>query len=482
VRGTRLCDYVHVEQQDRPELSEIFTTIYGNNTWGGGSGPGSFTENVQPYIEFLQAFIDDRDICTIVDCGCGDWQFARLLDLSKVNYIGYDIVPSVIEANRSAFKQPNVEFRCADFSSADLPPADLVICKDALQHLPNTAVLQLLAQLPKFKYALLTNDLGPNHNRDNTIQSGRWHDAPIDLTQPPFAVAGRQVLQLTRPGWRAKATVLVERPEVPISAETAPRVLMAILAKQKEPVLPFYLECIEALEYPKSAISLYVRTNNNTDRTGETLRQWVERVGPQYEHVEFDDTDVPDEVQRFDVHEWNPLRFKVLAGIRQESVERAVERDCDFYFVADVDNFIRPNVLGELVALDLPIVSPLLRHVDPTIRYSNYNFAVGDNGYYVKTPHYYSLLYQTIRGVCEVDVAHCTYLVRRSSIPRLRYADGTARHEYVIFSESARRNGVPQYLDNRQIYGYLTHDENPSEARRLLGAEIAAALSSRERS
>ena len=43
-----------------------------------------------------------------------------------------------------------------------------------------------------------------------------------------------------------------------------PRVLLAILAKQMEKVLPLYLYCIESLDYPKANIILYVRTNNNS--------------------------------------------------------------------------------------------------------------------------------------------------------------------------------------------------------------------------
>lgn len=66
----------------------------------------------------------------------------------------------------------------------------------------------------------------------------------------------------------------------------APRVLIAILAKQKEPALPLYLQCIEELDYPKSSIVLYIRTNNNRDRTETILRDWVGRVGKRYAAVE----------------------------------------------------------------------------------------------------------------------------------------------------------------------------------------------------
>ena len=153
----------------------------------------------------------------------------------------------------------------------------------------------------------------------------------------------------------------------------APRVMIAILAKQKEPALPLYLDCIEALDYPKSAIDLYIRTNNNTDRTETILRDWVARVGAEYRSVEFDAGDVAERVETFREHEWNATRFSVLGRIRSESLARATALGCDFYFVADVDNFIRPATLRELVALNLPIVAPLLRSIDSRQFYSNYH-------------------------------------------------------------------------------------------------------------
>ncbi len=253
---------------------------------------------------------------------------------------------------------------------------------------------------------------------------------------------------------------------------STPRVLLAILAKQKEPVLPFYLRCIEALEYPKDAIILYVRTNNNTDKTGSILKDWVARVGRHYADVIFDDRDVEAQVQRFGVHEWNVTRFRVLAQIRQHSMELSVRHGCDFYFVVDVDNFLFPNTLTELVALNLPVVGPFLRHVEPTNPYSNYHFKADPNGYYLDCEEYYWVLRQKVRGVLNVDVIHCTYLVRKDVVNRLTYEDGSGRYEYVIFSHSARRNGIDQYLDNREIYGYLTLDERPDAAMRLMADRL----------
>ncbi|TRX03046.1 hypothetical protein EKO24_001825 [Candidatus Methylobacter oryzae] len=257
--------------------------------------------------------------------------------------------------------------------------------------------------------------------------------------------------------------------------KSVPRVLIAILAKQKEAVLPFYLSCIDALDYPKSSIVLYVRTNNNTDRTEQILSSWLKRVGHAYAHVEYETADAPEPVEQFDVHEWNAMRFRVLAAIRQDSLQATLRHDCDFYFVADVDNFLKPHTLRSLLATNLPIVAPLLRYQDMLRLYSNYHQQVDAHGYFLNSEAYNWLLFQQVKGLIEVPVVHCTYLIRRDVIPQLHYADGSDRHEYVIFSDSARQSGVPQYLDNRDIYGYLTLDEQIAPSIQLLGESVAIA-------
>ena len=238
-----------------------------------------------------------------------------------------------------------------------------------------------------------------------------------------------------------------------------PRVLVAILAKQKESSLPLYLECIEALDYPKSSIVLYIRTNNNTDGTERILRDWADRVRHFYAGVEFDATDVDSRIENLQVHEWNEIRFHVLGQIRNVSLHRAVELGCDFYFVVDVDNFIRRCTLRELVAVNLPIVAPLLRSINPGAYYSNYHAEIDRNGYYEECDQYQWILHRYVRGLLEVPVVHHTYLVRTDVASNLTYQDGSKRFEYVIFSDSARKAGIPQYLDNRQVYGYITFDD-----------------------
>ncbi|MGH1590380.1 glycosyl transferase [Methylobacterium phyllosphaerae] len=253
--------------------------------------------------------------------------------------------------------------------------------------------------------------------------------------------------------------------------ETSARILVAILAKQMAEALPLYLDCINNMDYPKSLIFLYIRTNNNTDDTEIFLREWVERFGNLYAGLEFDASDVGEPVQQYGLHEWNATRFKVLGLIRNESLQRAIQHGCQFYFTADVDNFLRPNTLRELVQLNLPIVAPFLRSIEKSSFYSNFHAEIDAQGYYRHCDQYDWVLNRWLTGIIEMPVVHCTYLVRTDVIPFLTYQDGTDRHEYVIFSDSARRNNIVQYLDNRQIYGYMARDDirnHSAQARELL--------------
>jgi len=442
---------------------EVFHEWYAPN--GIGSGHGSSPAYTERFRDFLHAFMRAHDIQSIVDVGCGDWQWARFVDWGDRSYRGFDIVPALVERLRSTFGRPNRTFEVITNPETFVPPqADLLICKDVLQHLSNEDVRSMLARFgPTARHILWINDRDPNPqwNNSDTVRGGYRR---LDLSKPPFNVPGEVVYAFRHAD--NKVVFWQNNTASTVSAfVNPPRVAVAILAKQKERILEHYLECIENLDYPKKAISLYVRTNNNTDRTASILESWLRRVGHEYERVLFDPSDVAIPVEKYDVHEWNVERFKVLGEIRQRSLDFAREHKCDFYFTADVDNFIVPETLTELVRANLPIAAPLLRHKKPELLYSNFHAAVDPNGYYADTPNYLPLVTRAIRGLIEVPVVHCTYLVRWDALPLLTYDDGSGRYEYVIFSDSARRANVPQYLDTRRVYGILTLDEDDTSIR-----------------
>lgn len=264
---------------------------------------------------------------------------------------------------------------------------------------------------------------------------------------------------------------------------SVPNVFIALLVKQKSAVLPLFLETLEAYDYPKDNIFLYVRTNNNTDNTEEILEAWIQENANKYRGLIYDKSSVAENVERFGVHEWNGERFRVLGRIRQESLRQCLKTDSDYYLVVDIDNFLFPETLGELVKLQLPIVAPLLRYavalrenadtpedtdkigINMGVYYANYHDKVDDYGSILPEDSYYKILDQNVRGLIICDCVHCTYLVKREYIDRLTYLENSDRWEYMVFSASARENNVTQYLDNRTIYGVLTLTENERACR-----------------
>ena len=238
-------------------------------------------------------------------------------------------------------------------------------------------------------------------------------------------------------------------------------VTIAILAKDKAHTLPLYLQCIENQTWPKSQTNLYIRTNNNNDNSAQILHDWIARVGDNYAKIYFDDSNVAEPIEQFKQHEWNYTRFKILGKIRQDSIDWAYANN-SHYFVADCDNFIHHDTIQHMLDTRLPIVAPLLRCLNNKY-YSNYHFAIDGNGYYEADPLYYHILEREMRGIIEVPVVHCTYFIRHEELNKLSYDDQSARFEYVIFSHSARKKNILQYIDNRQFYGYITFAESSEE-------------------
>ncbi|MFB5269079.1 hypothetical protein ACE41H_20145 [Paenibacillus enshidis] len=231
---------------------------------------------------------------------------------------------------------------------------------------------------------------------------------------------------------------------------------IAILAKDKAHALPLYLNMIERQTYPSSRINLYIRTNNNNDHTAEVLRNWADRVRDAYHEVYFDDSDIEEPVQDYAPHDWNALKLKALGKIRQESVQWAMDRGTH-YFVADCDNFIAPDTIESLLNTKMPVIGPLLRLADGLeALYSNYHHLTDKNGYLKPSEQYNEILFGLVKGLIQVEVVHCTYLVRKDFLKYVRYDDESYRFEYVIFSDTLRKAGIPQYIDNRRCYGALT--------------------------
>ena len=70
---------------------DVFTEIYNTNYWNSAesiSGEGSELKQVEVLINELNKLIQERQIKTLLDVPCGDFNWMKKVDLSNVQYQG----------------------------------------------------------------------------------------------------------------------------------------------------------------------------------------------------------------------------------------------------------------------------------------------------------------------------------------------------------------------------------------------------------
>ena len=202
-----------------------FSNIYKNGEWGrnsdgeGISGYGSIPANALPYLEMLQEFLVKFRVQSVVDVGCGDWELSKLINWGQIDYYGYDAAEDVIEKNKQRHGNSKRMFTACDAIHSELPWADLLICKDVLQHLPNSFIHDFILQLKKFKYCLITNDIsfGPFYDRKLNLDIPMGRGRCVDLMKPPFNVVGIPFMRYVSDGHIKEVLLVVRDPRTPRS-------------------------------------------------------------------------------------------------------------------------------------------------------------------------------------------------------------------------------------------------------------------------
>jgi len=200
-------------QNDLPAEREAFRRHYEEESsgWGRQSGGGSSPYYTIEYRAFLDKFTRMNAISSIVDIGCGDWQFSRFLNLDGIDYRGFDVVPSVVQKNVETYGSRTVQFSLMPQDIAEVPGGDLLLMKDVLQHLPNSDILAFREKVfPKFKYCLLTNSFAKLNTKQNTdIAHGAFRC--LDLAAVPYAFPGCYLMEFASAHWERIRTFLYQQ-------------------------------------------------------------------------------------------------------------------------------------------------------------------------------------------------------------------------------------------------------------------------------
>jgi hypothetical protein len=167
-------------------VTSSFQRIYAQNLWGFGSGHGSLPRATKTYRTFVETFIRENGVKSVIDFGCGDWQFSRFIDWSGSGYLGLDVNAGLIQRNRSKYASDAIRFEVAPERFSDVPGGELLLVKDVLQHLPTAVVHQFMAEVvTRFRFALITNCVRPAAALNREIEIGDWR--PLDLRARPYS-------------------------------------------------------------------------------------------------------------------------------------------------------------------------------------------------------------------------------------------------------------------------------------------------------
>jgi hypothetical protein len=171
------------------ETKEVFDEIYKTNKWGNDesvSGSGSTIGATKHVIIGLNDIVKKYDINSILDIPCGDFNWMRKVNMSKVDYLGADIVEDLVQSNRT--KYPDHKFKVMDLTKDQLPKVDLIFCRDCLFHLPYELINTGLENIKNSgsKYLLTTTFTDKTiPNRD--IKLGQWRRLNLEIE--PFSLS-----------------------------------------------------------------------------------------------------------------------------------------------------------------------------------------------------------------------------------------------------------------------------------------------------
>lgn len=169
-------------------LKERFERIYSTNLWSdreSRSGVGSALDSTRVLRVELPMALRQLEARVLLDVPCGDFTWVDHVDLTGIEYIGGDIVPSIVEQNRHAHGSESRRFVVLDLTKDSLPDADVLLCRDCLVHLSYANIRAVLANIARsnIRFLLMTSFPGRRDNYD--VTDGDWR--PLDFQAPPFS-------------------------------------------------------------------------------------------------------------------------------------------------------------------------------------------------------------------------------------------------------------------------------------------------------
>lgn len=173
---------------DNKNLKDKFSQIYFQNIFGGKhsrSGEGSNMEQTVEIRRELPKLVQEFGIESFMDAPCGDYFWMRETMLGVKQYIGVDIVDTLIQNNLQQFGDSSTNFMCLNLVDGDLPKTDLIFCRDCLVHLTFEDIHKVITNFKKSgAMYLLTTTFTNRETNVDLIGKDIWR--PLNLEVFPF--------------------------------------------------------------------------------------------------------------------------------------------------------------------------------------------------------------------------------------------------------------------------------------------------------
>lgn len=226
VQVKRLAAAIDRRRHNNPDAQHdrrrgVFQAVYSRGVWGKDgatpfySGLGSNGLAAEFYVERMAALLNQnsRELgrpLRVVDIGCGDFRIGKALTdrLPELNYLGCDIVPELVAYNNKVYSNERIQFKALDAVCDPLPEADVCLVRQVFQHLSNTDIQSVLANMsypvvyvteghPVRKRGSANPDkvVGPSVRFDWQTGQGRG----VELSEAPYCLPTEEVFRLAVP-------------------------------------------------------------------------------------------------------------------------------------------------------------------------------------------------------------------------------------------------------------------------------------------
>ena len=220
------------------DVEAVFTRAYLKNSWGSKesrSGPSASLERTAALRTALPELFRELEIQSVLDCGCGDWNWMRHVDLTGIQYIGCDIVPQLVQTLQETFSAETVNFQVLNLLQDPPDTADLWLARDLCSLFSSEDTWQFFQKFldSGSKYLAITSIETDDPYHD--IFTGFW--TPRNFLAEPFSMPPPLKELDDGEQWFLKKTLLVYAREQ-ILDWLATKAANFELVKEQEPQKP----------------------------------------------------------------------------------------------------------------------------------------------------------------------------------------------------------------------------------------------------